>query len=402
MSEVAPFWSRSLVSPMRCMLVILAWLLIGLCPSSAFAADAPGTWPRQVTDLAGRRVRLAAPPQRIFLAQPRQLYSLLTLLDAPVERLAGWAYPLSVFDTAMAQRLAERWPALETLPTLSWSSTPDLDTEALLALAPDLVIFDLSQRSRIEGSALAGVLDRVGIPYLYTEFNRHPLRDTPDSLRLLGKALGVESRAEAINRLIRQHLARIDRRLTGVERRPEVLISIAPGLKVDCCRTNLGNGLADLVERAGGRNLAAKVAPVSGATLSKEWVLAHPPEVILNTAGQWDAGDGVRAGIGVSADDISGDLRHLSETLPGWPHLAAVREGRCYALWHGFHQGPFGIVALERIAKWLHPRRFDDLDPDATFATLLNEAGLPPGDGRFWGQLPAMKSLPPTSTTRYD
>ncbi|MBZ9558616.1 MULTISPECIES: ABC transporter substrate-binding protein [unclassified Modicisalibacter] len=383
---------------MRFVPIILAWLLLGLC-SSSFAADASGAWPRRVTDLAGREVRLEAPPQRIFLAQPRQLYSLLTLLDAPAERLAGWAYPLSVFDTAMAARLVRRWPALEALPALSRTSTPELDAEALLALSPDLVIFDLSRRSRIEGSALADVLDGVGIPYLYTEFNRHPLRDTPQSLRLLGEALGVESRAEAVDRLIERHLARIDRRLTGIEHRPEVLISIAPGLKVDCCRTNLDGGLADLVERAGGRNLAAELAPVSGATLSQEWVLAHPPEVILNTAGQWAAGDGIRVGIGVSADEIADDLRHLSETLPGWTQLTAVRQGRCYALWHGFHQGPFGIVALERIAKWLHPRRFQDLDPDATFTALLDEAGLTRGDGRFWGRLPAAASLstPPTT-----
>lgn len=386
--------------------LLIASLLLGLCALSssvALADDAEAdAWPRRVTDLAGREVRLEAPPRRIFLAQPRQLYALLTLLDAPAERLVGWAYPLSVFDTAMAARLARRWPALEALPALSRTSTPDIDAEALLALAPDLVIFDLSRRSRIEGSALAEVLDRVGIPYLYTEFNRHPLRDAPASLRLLGEALGVAPRAEALNRLIERHLARIDRRLAGIERRPEVLINVAPGVKVDCCRTNLDSGLADLLERAGGRNLAAEVAPVSGATLSQEWVLAHPPEAMLNTAGQWAAGDGIRAGIGVSAEDIAADLRRLSETLPGWRHLPAIRQGRTFALWHGFHQGPFGIVALERIAKWLHPHRFADLDPGATFDALLDEAGLGPVAGRFWGRLPAAAPRFPTTTTQHD
>ncbi|MEO1872321.1 MAG: ABC transporter substrate-binding protein [Cobetia sp.] len=345
------------------------------------------SFPRQVTDLAGREVTLAASPQRIFLAQPRQLYALLTLLDAPLERIVGWAYPLAVFDPAMTERLETRWPQLATLPALSRASTPSLEGEALLALTPDLVLFDLSQRSRIEGSPLAALLDEVGTPYLYVEFNHHPLQDAPVSVRLLGEVLGVEARAREVDDTIAAHLALIDERLATIAERPRVLINIAPGVKVDCCRTNLHNGVADLVTRAGGRNLAAELAPVSGATLSKEWVLAHPPEAILNTGGQWAKGDGLRAGIGISGEDIQHDLARMVQTLPGWQSLDAVKQGRVMALWHGFHQGPYAIVALEAIARWLHPETFADLDPMATFAYLMNDPTLSRSTGHFWGQL---------------
>ncbi|MEP4558398.1 ABC transporter substrate-binding protein [Cobetia amphilecti] len=345
------------------------------------------SFPRQVTDLAGREVTLAASPQRIFLAQPRQLYALLTLLDAPLERIVGWAYPLAVFDPAMTARLETRWPQLATLPALSRASTPSLEGEALLALTPDLVLFDLSQRSRIEGSPLAVLLDEVGTPYLYVEFNHHPLQDAPVSVRLLGEVLGVEARAREVDDTIAAHLALIDERLATIAERPRVLINIAPGVKVDCCRTNLHNGVADLVTRAGGRNLAAELAPVSGATLSKEWVLAHPPEAILNTGGQWAKGDGLRAGIGISGEDIQHDLARMVQALPGWQSLDAVKQGRVMALWHGFHQGPYAIVALEAIARWLHPEIFADLDPMATFAYLMNDPTLSRSSGHFWGQL---------------
>ncbi|WP_240548594.1 ABC transporter substrate-binding protein [Cobetia sp. 4B] len=354
------------------------------------------SFPRQVTDLAGREVTLAASPQRIFLAQPRQLYALLTLLDAPLERIVGWAYPLAVFDPAMTERLEARWPQLATLPALSRASTPSLEGEALLALTPDLVLFDLSQRSRIEGSPLAALLDEVGTPYLYVEFNHHPLQDAPVSVRLLGEVLGVEARAREVDDTIAAHLALIDERLATIAERPRVLINIAPGVKVDCCRTNLHNGVADLVTRAGGRNLAAELAPVSGATLSKEWVLAHPPEAILNTGGQWAKGDGLRAGIGISGGDIQHDLARMVQTLPGWQSLDAVKQGRVMALWHGFHQGPYAIVALEAIARWLHPETFADLDPMATFAYLMNDPTLSRGSGHFWGQL----ALEAPDTTR--
>ncbi|MBR9906105.1 MAG: ABC transporter substrate-binding protein, partial [Gammaproteobacteria bacterium] len=305
-------------------------------------------------------------------------------------RLAGWAYPLTVFDPAMAQRFASQWPALDRLPALSSAPTPLLDSEALLNLAPDLVLFDLSRASSVEGSPLAQLLDELGIAYLFIDFNRHPLENTPKSLALLGQVLNATPRASAMIALIEQRLARIDRRLADLPASPPtVLINVAPGVKVDCCRTNLRNGLADLVARAGGDNIADALAPGASATLSNEWVLSHPPEVVINTAGQWTAGDGISVGLGISDAEIAQDLRSLSHELPGWQHLDAVQQGQFYALWHGFHQGPFAIVALERIAQWLYPERFADLDPAATFDALLPAPPALSREGHFWGALNA-------------
>ncbi|MDQ7728956.1 ABC transporter substrate-binding protein [Halomonas sp. SpR8] len=368
---------------------LLCWISL-LSAAACLAGEPAESFPKQVTDLAGRQVTLSAPPTRLFLTQPRQLYALATLLDDPTPRLAGWAYPLAMFDPAMAQRFASQWPALDRLPALSSAPTPQLDSEALLNLAPDLVLFDLSRVGSVEGSPLARLLDELGIAYPFIDFNRHPLENTPTSLALLGQALNATPRASAMIALIEQRLARIDQRLA--ERptdSPTVLINVAPGVKVDCCRTNLRNGLADLVARAGGNNIADALTPGASATLSNEWVLSHPPDVILNTAGQWSAGDGLRAGLGVSADDVDQDLHHLSQLLPGWQHLNAVQEGQFYALWHGFHQGPFAIVALERIAQWLYPERFYDLDPAATFDALLPTPSALSREGHFWGALNA-------------
>ncbi|EHJ94743.1 ABC transporter substrate-binding protein [Vreelandella boliviensis] len=373
----------------RLAISLLCWMSL-LSAAACLAGESAEGFPKQVTDLAGRQVTLSAPPTRLFLTQPRQLYALATLLDDPTPHLAGWAYPLAVFDPAMAQRFASQWPALDRLPALSSAPTPQLDSEALLNLAPDLVLFDLSRASSIEGSPLARLLDELGITYLFIDFNRHPLENTPTSLALLGQALNATPRASAMIALIEQRLALIDQRLADLPTDPPtVLINVAPGVKVDCCRTNLRNGLADLVARAGGDNIADALTPGASATLSNEWVLSHPPDVILNTAGQWSAGDGLRAGLGVSADDIDQDLHHLSQSLPGWAHLNAVQEGQFYSLWHGFHQGPFAIVALERIAQWLYPERFYDLDPAATFDALLPTPPALSREGHFWGALNA-------------
>ncbi|MGY0554292.1 ABC transporter substrate-binding protein [Vreelandella sp. 2A-K22] len=373
---------------------LLCWISL-LSTIACWAAGSQAGFPKQLTDLAGRQVTLSAPPSRLFLTQPRQLYALASLLDNPTEHLAGWAYPLAVFDPSMAQRFTTQWPALAQLPTLSHAPTPQLDSEALLNLAPDLVLFDLSRASSVEGSPLAQLLDELGIAYLFIDFNRHPLENTPKSLALLGEALNATPRANRMISLIEQRLARIDQGLAELKltehptEPPRVLINVAPGVKVDCCRTNLRNGLADLVARAGGENIADALTPGASATLSNEWVLSHPPDVVINTAGQWAAGDGISVGLGISDAEIAQGLRSLSHELPGWQHLDAVQQGQFYALWHGFHQGPFAIVALERIAQWLYPERFADLDPAATFDALLPAPPALSREGHFWGALNA-------------
>lgn len=381
-----------LVDAMRLLAISLLGMVGLFAMGAGWAGEPHEAYPRQVTDLAGRQVTLETPPTRLFLTQPRQLYALASLLEDPTTRLAGWAYPLAVFDPAMAERFASQWPALHRLPALSRAPTPHLDSEALLNLAPDLVLFDLSRAGGMEGSPLARLLDELGIAYLFIDFNRHPLESTPESLALLGKVLDATSRAEDMIALIEQRLDRIDQGLANsndmlAADRPSVLINIAPGVKVDCCRTNLRNGLADLVARAGGTNVADALAPGASVTLSSEWVLSHPPEFVINTAGQWSAGGGLRSGLDVSSQDIAEDLQHLSQSLPGWRHLNAVQNGQFYALWHEFHQGPFSIVALERIAKWLHPEQFSDLDPAATFDALLPTTSALSRDGQFWGEI---------------
>tara|TARA_R100001369_G_scaffold66760_5_gene94070 strand:+ start:110904 stop:111647 length:744 start_codon:yes stop_codon:yes gene_type:complete len=108
--SLASIASKALVDGLVC------WALVSR--ADVYQNVAKG-FPKTVTDLAGRQVTLSAPPSRLFLTQPRQFYTLTSLLDNPTEHLAGWAYPLAVFDPSMAQRFTTQWPALAQLPTLS-------------------------------------------------------------------------------------------------------------------------------------------------------------------------------------------------------------------------------------------------------------------------------------------
>jgi iron complex transport system substrate-binding protein len=71
----------------------------------------------------------------------------------------------------------------------------------------------------------------------------------------------------------------------------------------------------------------------------------------------------------------------------GFPELKAVKDNSVMAVYHQFYQSPYHFVAVQALAKWLHPEKFADLDPQATFKEL-HEKFLPIDvSGVFWTTL---------------
>lgn len=391
-------WRRSLHR-----LILCACLLAGLLPVASVAnaadhddtdtrtrADGPAAtrYPRQVTDLTGRVVTLDHAPQRIFLDDPRHLLTLAALLPDPVARLSGWHGSLADFDPEAQARFTHAFPALAQLPVLA-GGDPLPSAEALLTLAPDLILVNRARYGAIRGTRLLAQLDALGIPVLFIDFQQHPLADTRPSLTLLGRALDAQPRAAALNRRLAELEAAVADCVdvaahdTSRDQAPSVLIDIAPGLKVGCCRSNFDSGLADLVARAGGNNIAAGMTPGSENVLNPEAILARDPAVIIATAAQWPAGGSVRAGFGVAPAQTQRDLADVVNRRPGWATLSAVNQGGLHALWHGYHQSPFSALALTAIARWLHPQACAALDPDGAQQALFRDFLPIAADGTF-------------------
>lgn len=372
------FWRLAPLVP----LCLVLWLTAAAMP--AHATDFPVT----VTDLANRRVTINHPPERLFLDNPRHLMALAALLPDPVLRMSGWRGGLDGFDARAQDHLEAAWPALESLPVLGGQgSTPP--AEALIALRPDLVIVDTARYAQMAQSPLLNQLAALDIPVLVIDFKQHPLAHTSPSLALLGRALGAEPRAHNLVDTLEQHEQAVTRCVAKATHQPRVLIDIAPGLKTDCCRSNFDSGLADLVARAGGNNMAAGLSPGRENLINPETILAHEPEVIIATAAQWPGGQSIRAGFDVTPEQTRHDMDRIVAQRPGWNELNAVRQGRFHALWHGHHQGPFGVVALEAIARWLHPQQCAALAPERTMTSLYEHFMPIPAEGTFQATRPA-------------
>ena len=66
-----------------------------------------------------------------------------------------------------------------------------------------------------------------------------------------------------------------------------------------------------------------------------------------------------------TARDEKEALRKLDNLTkrPAFTGVKAVKDGNVHAIWHQFYNNPYQFVAIQEIAKWLHPDLFKDLDP---------------------------------------
>ncbi len=373
-------------------------LLGGLALAAVGSGRANAASTIEVTDILGRRVTVAAPVRRVILGEGRQI-NIIAALDRadPFGRIVGWRDDLIKSDPATYAEYLARFPAIARLPRFGTASSGGFDVEQAIALAPDLVIFNIEARGASDETGTLEKLASAGIPAVFIDFRNRPFENCEPSMRLLGRLFGKEDIAEAIIALRRASIARVTDRIAAATslKRPLVEIDRIPGTTDDCCLSFGPENFGRIVEIAGGHNLGSDIIPGTFGVINPEAIVAADPEVVIATGGGWQAiaPDGGWVGLGPGAD-LREARRKLAALMqrPAFAGSRAVKTGRVHAIWHQFYNSPYQFVAVEVIARWLHPDLFADLDPDRTFRDLF-ERFLPiPYRPGYWVDLVAEKA----------
>jgi iron complex transport system substrate-binding protein len=288
----------------------------------------------QIEDSAGRVVTIPDNVARVMAAGPPAAVVLYVL--AP-EKMIGW--PVAPRPNESELLL----PAVRNLPELG-RLTGRGDTaniEVVLQAKPDL-IFDFGSVTATYSSLATRVQDQTGVPYLLFDGR---LDRTAETVRQLGRALGVRDRADQIARYIEQTEELLDGRLMQVpatERRRVYLARGGNGLETGLT----GSINTEIIERAGGINVAQRGALRAGlANVSMEQVIAWAPDTVIT----WDANFFASYG-----------------KDPLWATIPAVAAKRVYLaprLPFGWIDAPPSInryIGLRWIARLLYPDRFPD------------------------------------------
>jgi iron complex transport system substrate-binding protein len=281
-------------------------------------AHAAPPWPRVLVDGLGRRVEIAAPPQRIA-----------AIFASNVEMLAG----LGLVDRIAAIEAYTRFPP-EVAGKPLVGGRLGFSAEAIARLGCDLAVMT---PARGAAHLLTEPLARIGIPTLVVIH-----RDLPGvfgNIALLGRATGTEEPAEALADRLRARLGALSARLAG---RPPVSLFLETSSNG---RGAFGTArprsyTQDILLRAGGAPVFPDLPDAAPAQVSGEAILRADPAVYL----------------------LAGRPDQAAEVLgrPGYAGLRAVRQGRVHPVSRSglLIPGPRVVEGAEQVARLLHPEAF--------------------------------------------
>ncbi|WP_454673978.1 ABC transporter substrate-binding protein [Achromobacter pestifer] len=362
-------------------------LLRAAAAATALLCALPSAQARQVTDLAGRVVTVPDHPKRILLGEGRFVFA-MALLDqkAPIARVVGWQGELKQQDPYSWAQLVKRYPQAANVPLIGKTSEASVSPEKIVSLQPDVAVFSLSGHGPGRNNPMIAALQDASIPIVFIDFRQHPVQNTVPSMRILGQALDREKQAEAYISFYEDHLARVRQIVQPVPQaqRPRVFVEMLAGVWPACCHTTGNGSFGDLLETAGGVNVAAPVLPGAIGDVSLEFLLDAKPDVYIATGSRSEPGrPGLLAGPG-AAPDVSADSLSTLIARDGIRDLDAVRQHRAYGIWHAFYNSPYNVAAIEAMAQWFYPERAAVLDPQGTLDTLYRQFLDVDSAGTYW------------------
>lgn len=329
---------------MRLTHALFAMLALSACAPAATSATpqkaAPG-YPVTITN-CGRPYTFTAPPRRTVLMSGGAVGQVSALLALGLDKhVAGNAQSYGASDVPGRQEAIDRLPKVKIQ-----QGGFDIPRETMLSLRPDFVIgttsYDFDPQN---GYATREELKAVGANSWLPDSTcgktgtingTQTIEDSYAMLRDFGKIYGVGAKAEQLVAESKRRIAAIADKVRDAPK-PKVMY-IIPGMNMGSAEFSSigGNGIwNDIFAKAGAVNAF------------------HGQEVFLNLSKEQVAKTDVDAVVIVNwrNPDPDAEARKLFAEFPQWGKKYVVLTDSAYL-------GPDNAVAVERIARMLHPDRF--------------------------------------------
>ncbi|MDQ2915074.1 MAG: cobalamin-binding protein [Chloroflexota bacterium] len=298
---------------------ILAALLLtlaacgGALPVTASPSVTASPFPATLTDFQNRSVTVPVRPERVVSIGPSITAFLFALGAGP--RVVG----VDDFSDEPAEAA-----------TREHVGGIKVNFEKVVALKPDLVLSVKFSDGTIEKLQSASLNVLVVDPQTVSDVAR--------TATLLGRA--VDADGEALGRSIQQRVDAVKAK-TAAAARPRVYHEIDASDPAKIFTVGPGSYINDLIDIAGGVNVAAR-APSAYPQLSAEEILRSDPEIIVLAADAYSSKPG----------DVT--------SRQGWSIIAAVKSNRIFTIDPNLinRPGPRVGEAAETYAKLVHPELF--------------------------------------------
>jgi len=306
--------------PQARLVSFLAVLLLTLasCGGAVSVTPSPSVtaspFPAALTDFQNRSVTIPARPERLVSIGPSITAFLFALGAGP--RVVG----VDDFSDEPAEAA-----------TREHVGGIKVNFEKVVALKPDLVFSVKFSDGTIEKLQSASLNVLVVDP--------QSVSDVAKTATLLGKAVGSDG--EALAHSIQQRVDAVRTKIATTTTRPRVYHEIDASDPAKIFTVGPGSYINDLIDIAGGANIAARAASAY-PQLSAEEILRTDPEIIVLAADAYSSKPG----------DVA--------ARQGWSIIAAVKNNRIFTIDPNLinRPGPRVGEAAEAYAKLVHPELF--------------------------------------------
>lgn len=294
--------------------LILAAFALSCSSHQENAAPSSVAEMREVTDEAGKRVRLPVRPQRIITLAPN---------------LTEIVYAIGAGDRLVGNTTFCDYPP-EAKQVTKVGDTLQPNIERIIALRPEVIL--VSTASQLE--TFTKQLSERGIAVFVTD--PHDLEGVFRSIKTLGDLLGQQEQAAKVVSDLRARAGTVEDK---VKDRPPVTVfyQVSPSPLWTAGRKSW---ITDLIRRAGGKSVTAETEG-EWMRYSDEAALASRPEAIIMA----------------TSDSMNGNKMEVAAALQKSP---AVVNKRVYGINGDYlsRPGPRLVDGLEQMARVLHPEVF--------------------------------------------
>ena len=312
--------TRRIVSIFAVVLFLLAACGPAAAPASpsgsatAAATATAAAFPVTLTDFQNRSVNIPKQPERIVSIGP-SITEFLFAIGAGKQVVGTDDFS----DEPAAAKALDKVGGIK------------VNFEKVVALKPDLVLIVKFSDGTIEKLASAGLLVMVVDP--------QTVGDVARTATLLGKASGTEGATLAAQ--IDQQVQQVRTRVATAATKPRVYHEIDASDPTKIFTVGPGSYIADLIDIAGGVNIAAK-ATSAYPQLSAEEILRADPEVIVLAGADYAA----------KPDQVA--------ARAGWSAISAVKNKRIASIAPNLinRPGPRVGEAADAYARIVHPELY--------------------------------------------
>ena len=302
-------------------LAMAAFLVVSALILAACAAPATTpTGPVQITDGLGREIALEGPAQRIVSLAPSNTEIL---------------FAVGAGSQVIGRDEVSDFPASVGNVTSIGSTFGELNTEAILALEPDLVL-----AASITAPEQLQTLEALGLTTFVLP-NPMDFEGLYENLATAGQLTGHSREAVELAAELRARVEAVGTATAGAE--PASVFYEVDGSDSSApWTTGVGTFQDLLIDLAGGVNVAGGIQ--GWGQIDLEALITSDPEVILFGEGPF---------IATTIDSL--------RVRPGWDGISAVQMGRVVPIDTNWvdRPGPRLVDALEAMAEALHPELFD-------------------------------------------